>query len=57
MSDSPHNQTPEQGKVTDAPRLVNSAGPHARPELTDLEKTPGCGMLPEPGNPNAGPTG
>jgi hypothetical protein len=57
MSDPQHNQTPGQCKLSDAPRLVNSAGPHARPELTDLEKTPGCGMLPEPGNPNACPTG
>lgn len=24
------------------------AGPHAKPELTDYEKTPGSGMLPGP---------
>ncbi|MGY3448580.1 hypothetical protein [Bradyrhizobium sp. USDA 4353] len=33
------------------------AGPHARPELTDSEKTPGTGMLPEPGDSNPSPTG
>nr|WP_247498720.1 hypothetical protein [Bradyrhizobium sp. 149] len=32
------------------------AGPHAFPELTDDEKTPGCGMLPEPGDPNVAPS-
>ena len=25
------------------------AGPHAAPDLTDTEKTPGAGTLPEPG--------
>jgi hypothetical protein len=34
-----------------------SPGPHARPELTDPEKTPGTGMLPEPGDANPSPTG
>ncbi len=33
------------------------AGPHARPELTDPEKTPGAGTLPEPDDPNPAPTG
>jgi len=33
------------------------AGPHERPELTDPEKTPGAGTLPEPDDPNAAPTG
>jgi hypothetical protein len=35
----------------------NPAGPHAKPELTEEEKTPGTGMLPEPGDPNPGPSG
>jgi hypothetical protein len=39
-----------------AERPQHSAGPHATPELTDLEKTPGCGMLPEFGDPNSSPT-
>lgn len=26
-----------------------TAGPHAKPELTDNSKTPGTGALPEPG--------
>jgi hypothetical protein len=28
------------------------AGPHAAPDLTDKEKTPGAGTLPEPGGDN-----
>jgi hypothetical protein len=36
---------------------VNPAGPHARPDLTDEDKTPGTGMLPEPGTNNPSPTG
>ena len=35
----------------------HSVGPHATPELTDAEKTPGCGVLPEPDDPNISPTG
>ena len=27
---------------------IPPAGPHATPELTDEEKTPGSGMLPDP---------
>jgi hypothetical protein len=27
---------------------IPPAGPHAKPELTDEEKTPGSGMLPDP---------
>ena len=39
------------------PKQENPAGPHARPELTEEEKTPGSGMLPEQNDPNQGPTG
>ena len=38
------------------PKQQNPAGPHARPELTEEEKTPGSGMLPEPDDPNQGPS-
>jgi len=44
---------------TDKPRrpdAPNPAGPHARPELTDEDKTPGTGMLPEPGSNNPSPS-
>ena len=36
-----------------------AAGPHARPELTDEDLTPGSGMLPKPGDadPNQQPSG
>jgi hypothetical protein len=45
----------QQGPESD--RKQPSAGPHARPELTDNDKTPGTGMLPEPGDANVSPTG
>jgi hypothetical protein len=32
-------------------------GPHARPELTDNDKTPGTGMLPDAENANEAPSG
>lgn len=34
-----------------------AAGPHARAELTDYDKTPGCGMLPDEHDTNPCPTG
>jgi hypothetical protein len=56
---SRHGERP--GPHTEAQRKssepVNAAGPHASPDLTDHDKTPGCGMLPEPGDQNASPTG
>ncbi|CCD84866.1 conserved protein of unknown function [Bradyrhizobium sp. ORS 285] len=33
------------------------AGPHARPDLIDKDKTPGTGMLPDPDDSNPSPTG
>jgi hypothetical protein len=37
----------EPGKAKpDTPRETPPAGPHARPELTNEEATPGSGMLP-----------
>lgn len=35
-------------KPTDNPGRP-PAGPHAKPSLTDPEKTPGSGMVPKPG--------
>jgi hypothetical protein len=32
-------------------------GPHARPEMTDYDKTPGSGMLPDEADANPSPTG
>ena len=37
-------------------RQPHPAGPHATPELTDRDKTPGSGMLPEAEDPNVSPT-
>lgn len=33
------------------------AGPHARPDLTDPDKTPGSGMFPGEDDTNSSPTG
>jgi hypothetical protein len=44
-------------KAKPKPKQENPAGPHARRELTEKEKTPGSGMLPEQDDPNPGPTG
>jgi hypothetical protein len=35
----------------------NPAGPHTKPELTDESKTPGSGMLSDPGDSNEAPSG
>jgi len=34
-----------------------AAGPHAHSDLTDYDKTPGCGMLPSEEDTNPSPTG
>ena len=40
-----------------AAKKIPSPGPHADPKLTDPEKTPGSGVLPEPEDPNPSHTG
>ena len=35
----------------DAQHQKPAAGPHAKPQLTDPEKTPGAGALPDPDKP------
>jgi hypothetical protein len=52
----------DRDRPTDVPKQKQisredtpAAGPHARPDLTDKDKTPGSGMLPDQDNP--GPTG
>lgn len=56
-------QRPSEPKLQSIPderveqAAEHPAGPYARPELTDSDKTPGCGVLPEPGDPNISPTG
>jgi hypothetical protein len=57
VSDSQNNDRSRPQSDGDSSGLANSAGPHAAPELTDPQKTPGSGMLPEPGGQNASPTG
>jgi hypothetical protein len=49
-----HSQDPLQHPK---PTQKKDSGPHAVPGLTDPEKTPGTGMLPEDNDPNAGPSG
>jgi hypothetical protein len=36
---------------TEAQRQKPAAGPYAKPHLTDPEKTPGAGALPDPDHP------
>lgn len=47
MSKPASPQTP--GKTDRAPsdNRIPAAGPHAKPDLTDYEKTPGTGSLPD----------
>jgi hypothetical protein len=49
-ADKPEAEQPER-------EAVLPAGPHSRPDLIDPEKTPGSGMLPEPGDSNPSPSG
>ncbi len=53
MTNAPKQPKDERKK----PVPENPAGPHARPDLTEEEKTPGSGMLPEPGDSNPSPSG
>jgi hypothetical protein len=39
------------------PAGMPAAGPHARPDLTDPDKTPGSGMFPGEDDTNPSPTG
>jgi hypothetical protein len=57
MSDVPIHR---QGSIADSTERANArppAGPHARAELTDYDKTPGCGMLSNEDDTNPCPTG
>jgi len=53
-SDMGHEKQPERRQPE---KKIPSPGPHADPKLTDPEKTPGSGVLPEPEDPNPSPTG
>ncbi len=47
---------PKSGGSSDKDsKAIPAAGPHARPHLTDPEKTPGAGSLPEPGHDDVSP--
>jgi hypothetical protein len=46
----------EQATRKGTPQMP-AAGPHARRELTDHDKTPGSGMLPSEDDTNPSPTG
>lgn len=46
-----HQEAPKdkgQDTTKRPPRHMPPEGPHARPDLTDHEKTPGTGSLPDP---------
>ncbi|MGO4706383.1 hypothetical protein AB4072_11500 [Microvirga sp. 2MCAF38] len=44
------------GKPGNEEHKLPAAGPHAKPELTNPDATPGTGSLPDPGEPNADST-
>lgn len=43
----------KQDRPSDQQKKIPPAGPHAKESLTDREKTPGTGALPEKGQPEA----
>jgi hypothetical protein len=49
--------SPEPSVSDRAEGNMPAAGPHARSDLTDYDKTPGCGMLPSEEDTNPSPTG
>jgi len=49
--------TDEKDKAPKPNPDIPAPGPHARPELTDNDKTPGSGMLPDPDDSNPAPSG
>jgi hypothetical protein len=48
-------KTAEKGPSS--PSDIPPAGPHAKPSLTDYEKTPGAGSLPDDGAKDVSPGG
>ncbi|MCQ8783806.1 hypothetical protein [Mangrovibrevibacter kandeliae] len=42
------DQAPEDGKSGQTRTKAPPAGPHAKPELTNPDATPGAGTLPDP---------
>ena len=46
MRNDPKNPKPKRRPKPDA--KLPLAGAHAKPELTDSEKTPGSGVMPDP---------
>jgi hypothetical protein len=50
MSENPDRQSnpPDDKPGKDTPSTMPPAGPHAREDLIDNEKTPGTGSLPDP---------
>lgn len=47
MIDKPADTNDDSAKKKDGAKNRIPAGPHARPDLTDREKTPGTGSLPD----------
>ncbi|WP_181704026.1 hypothetical protein [Chthonobacter albigriseus] len=47
--DVPSPDTPEPTHKPPAKTDMPAAGPHSTPELTDEDRTPGAGTLPDPG--------
>ncbi|WP_157959776.1 hypothetical protein [Devosia submarina] len=50
MSQSPKEPKHQQPEKQGGDEGLPPAGPHAEPDLTDMEKTPGTGSLPDDTN-------
>jgi hypothetical protein len=56
MTDHANNRPFDKQPKPD--QTISPAGPHAKPELTDKDKTPGSGVLPDDDHKEVeGPTG
>lgn len=53
MKDNKQAKDPGQSKPRKPDQDTPAAGPHAKKSLTDKEKTPGTGSLPDPEQPGA----
>ncbi|MBO9654775.1 hypothetical protein QD336_13535 [Rhizobium sp. BR 250] len=51
------NKPKKTGKEASRPSEIPPAGPHAKPSLTDYDKTPGAGSLPDEGAKDVSPGG
>ncbi|WP_332116513.1 hypothetical protein [Azorhizobium caulinodans] len=54
MPQADKSKETQEAEARKAAQRTPAAGPHAKPHLTDTEKTPGSGTLPDPKRPQEG---